>query len=242
MGIKLIMFDVSSLDNNASVYGKKTSINSLSTAKSDFYDSFGSAMGDSIFSNDFSSTPSLALGNLDSYFCNMDIYSMFLNNNMPMYMQNYYFTNFYNTKTDLKSLKDVYDPSLGNKLANIAAKNASRTNTVGWCAKGTNDSLELAGFTNGETRVASAYQEADKLANHKNFKEVYVSRDDLSKLPAGCIVVWDRNSTGNRPGDLHGHITVTLGNGQEASDHVQSMYLKGARYRVFVPVSQNRVA
>lgn len=236
------MFDVSSLDNNASIYyNKKSATSPIPGGGNDFYASFSNAaIGDNSIFSENDSLPSFDLDNLSPFSYNMDLYSMLLNNQMPIYMQQYYFTDFYNTRTDLKALKDVYNPSLGNKLANIAAKNASRTNTVGWCAKGTNDSLEIAGLAGGETRVASAYQEANKLANHKNFKEVSVSRGDLTKLPAGCIVVWDRNLNGNSPGDKHGHITVTLGNGQEASDHVQNMYMKGSRYRVFVPVSGNR--
>lgn len=164
------------------------------------------------------------------------LFDLFLKNQMPPFMMNTFFTNNYNTKTDLKALKDVYNPDLANKLANIAEKNAYKTNTVGWCARGTNDALEMAGLSKGETRVASAYQAEDKLRNHKNFREVAVSREDLAKLPAGCVIVWQAS-----PGRPHGHIAVTLGDGREASDHVQSLRTdRPAAYSVFVPVGNKK--
>lgn len=136
----------------------------------------------------------------------------------------------FNTKTNLPSLKNVYDEDLGNSLANIANKNAKQMNTVGYCARGTNRALEQAGLTNGETRVASAFQADGLLSKHKNFKEVKVSKDELKNLPAGCVIVWQASA-----GHKHGHIAVTLGNGKEASDHVQNLVIRNAQFSVFVP-------
>jgi hypothetical protein len=79
----------------------------------------------------------------------------------------------------------------------------------------------------------SAYQAADQLARSDRFREVSVSPDQLRSLPPGAVVVWGR--TDRSP---HGHISVALGNGQEASDHIQTQMtsLRGAQnYRVFVP-------
>lgn len=201
------------------------------------------------FSDDsinFSSNPfsfsGANLGYFNYFSSDLAMFDMFMNNQMPFAMQQDLFTKTYNTNTNLPALASVYNADLGNRLANIAERNASKTNTVGWCARGTNDSLELAGITNGETRVASAYQEADKLAHHKNFKEVFVSREDLKSLPAGCVIVWDKNAAGTRPSDIHGHITITLGDGKEASDHITNTYMLNTQFRVFVPVGINQNA
>ena len=74
---------------------------------------------------------------------------------------------------------------------------------------------------------------ADQLARHSGFKEVSVSGSALRKLPAGAIVVWGK--TARSP---HGHISIALGDGREASDHIdiQRLSLRGdSRPRVFLP-------
>ena len=71
---------------------------------------------------------------------------------------------------------------------------------------------------------------ADQLAAHHRFTEISVG--DLRTLPAGAVVVWARGSS------EHGHISIALGNGQEASDHVTSQmtyHYGGGSSRVFVP-------
>lgn len=224
------MVNVSSIGNNFNIYDNQFASNPFANSDSSFYNS-------SLFSNNNFSLPSLSFDNFDFFTADLNLFNMLMSSQMSIAMQQDYFTDFYNTKTDIKSLKDVYNPDLGNKLANIAAKNASRTNTIGWCAKGTNDSIQLAGLASGETRVASAYQEADKLAKHKNFKEVSVSREDLKKLPAGCVIVWNKTGDASRLSGQHGHTTITLGNGKEASDHVQDLIMLDSEYRVFVPVA-----
>ena len=140
----------------------------------------------------------------------------------------------FNTRTDLPGLMDTYNPELGGQLAQVAERTASNRNTHGYCAGGVNDSLEAMGIVEpGETRVVSAYQEAEVLDDNPKFKSVAVDRGDLRNLPAGCIVVWDRTSNNE-----HGHISISLGDGMEASDHVQKqiVYNDGIAYRVFVPV------
>lgn len=204
------------------------------------------------FNNTFMTSPFglsyLAPFNLysDSYFFNQDLYffNMLMANQMPLTMQKQFFTTTYNTNTNLAELKDVYSPNVANRLANIACENARKTDTVGWCAKGTNDALQLAGLAKGETRVSAAYQEADILAKHPNFKEVTISKDELKSLPAGCVVVWDRNRDksrpDSRPADTYGHIMVTLGNGKEASDHVDNILMLNTSFRVFVPIERSK--
>lgn len=67
----------------------------------------------------------------------------------------------------------------------------------------------------------------------EHFREVSVSRDELSSLPAGAIVVWEAS-----PGHEHGHISIALGDGRESSDHITSqMTSRDANFHVFIPVS-----
>lgn len=121
----------------------------------------------------------------------------------------------------------------GANLAAVAKRAAERHSTTGWCYKGVSDALQKAfGFA---YRGASAYMAADKYAAHpEKFTEIKgLSSADLKKLPAGAIVVWD-----NKAGSKHGHISISLGDGREVSDHVQKQmtHHKGsAGFRVFMP-------
>jgi hypothetical protein len=72
---------------------------------------------------------------------------------------------------------------------------------------------------------------ANVLAKDSRFREVRLSDDEIRKLPPGAIVVSDKF---NSPGNPHGHIAVTLGNGMESSDHLGQLYLAGTQ-RVFIP-------
>lgn len=162
------------------------------------------------------------------------------------WMQNL-FDNSYNTAIDSKKFSDkrglaelqkVYNPQLSKKLASIAHQNADRTSTLGWCAKGVMDSLQISGLDKkGETRVAAAWMAVNTLGNSKNFQRVNIeNKKDLINLPAGCIIVWNKSE-----GHPYGHITVTLGNGKEASDHVQDLITnRNAEFAVFVPVENKK--
>lgn len=78
----------------------------------------------------------------------------------------------------------------------------------------------------------SAYMAADQLARHPKVREIQVAREELPRLPAGAIVVWDR-----APGRRHGHISISLGDGREASDvRRQQLTRYGPRFRVFLPL------
>lgn len=175
------------------------------------------------------------------------MFKMMMNNTMPVGLSNYlsndcpnfrtnYNANKFNPKTDMKQFKQSYNPEISEKLAKVAYKNASERNTVGWCMRGARTSMEKANLSNGEIRAASACQSEAILRNHKNFKQVDISREDLKNLPAGCVVVW-----GASQGHQHGHIAITLGDGREASDHVQKLITnRPAKYSVFVPAGVNK--
>ena len=119
----------------------------------------------------------------------------------------------------------------GEKLAHAARQVAGRMGSTGWCYKGVADAVGQA--LGVQLTGGSAYMAADQLTASGKFKEVSVSPEQLKELPPGAVVVWGK--TAESP---HGHISVALGNGQEASDHVQSQMtsLRGHRnYRVFMP-------
>lgn len=137
---------------------------------------------------------------------------------------------------------DIQGGTKAQRLAQIAERTATRMGTVGKCALGVNNSLIAAGLS---SERGHAYQKAEQLARDSDFREVNVSRDQLARLPAGAVVVWGRSAA--KP---WGHVTVSLGDGREASDHVQRMITggrygtdfgrgpdpQGRQFRVFMPV------
>ena len=128
-------------------------------------------------------------------------------------------------------LANTQGSALGQQIAQSAYQTANELGTTGWCAKGVRMALERIGI-NG-IGAASAYMVADKLAGDQRFREVQCTRDQLKSLPPGAIVVWGR--TDAHP---HGHISIALGDGREASDHVQGQItgMAGSTLRVFIPV------
>jgi hypothetical protein len=121
------------------------------------------------------------------------------------------------------------------KLAQTAEKEAQSRNTTGRCYAGVADAVSDAlGF---ELSGMSAYMAAPQLAQSGKFTEItqqFPTAESLKNLPAGCIVVWPK---GER--SPHGHISVSLGGGREASDHVgeQITNYRGVTsgFRVFMP-------
>jgi hypothetical protein len=116
------------------------------------------------------------------------------------------------------------------RLAAAARRQASLMNTRGWCARGVNRSMAAAGLATSP--LPSAYMYAQRLAGDSRFREIKnVSDAQLRKLPPGAIVVFEAYAGGRT---RHGHIFVTLGNGLEASDHIQRIGAHGTQ-RVYVP-------
>jgi peptidoglycan hydrolase-like protein with peptidoglycan-binding domain len=110
--------------------------------------------------------------------------------------------------------------AFGDKLGDAAQRIAQRMNSVGACAKGVNDALTSLGVPGR----GHAYQKAQQLAGNPKFREVNISSSDLANLPRGAVVVWGRS--GAKP---YGHVSIALGGGREASDHVQNQ-VRGGRY------------
>ena len=127
------------------------------------------------------------------------------------------------------TLKDAdYNEQKGEKLARAVSSNAKGFN--GDCALYVRLALEKCGLGTGER--GDGYEYAGILSRNKNFKEISTSGLDLSDLPAGCVLVYNRGTAGYS--SKYGHVEITLGNGKAASDGVTKNIKQGAR--VFVPV------
>ncbi|MGV3523916.1 MAG: hypothetical protein ACO1RX_06795 [Candidatus Sericytochromatia bacterium] len=135
---------------------------------------------------------------------------------------------------------------LGDQIADAARRvvpglrnpKTGRVPSIGYCMYGvrrTMDSIENStGIRlrqpNGANIVSA--KDADAAITRQfsdRFERVEINPNDynqLRNLPAGAIVVWGANpdrSTWERGGGWkHGHISIALGNGMEASDHIQA--------------------
>lgn len=136
------------------------------------------------------------------------------------------------------SVTGSYGPYLGAtgegaRLAQIAGCVGGQNGTCGKCLKGVNDSLQAAyGFRLSYPSAYMAKQSLDNMGDRfQNVTNQYRPASKLSSLPPGAIVVWDR-----KEGHPHGHISIALGNGQEASDHIQKQITGyGSSYTVYMP-------
>jgi len=123
---------------------------------------------------------------------------------------------------DDKGISDRNCRQTDTVLAQYGQKVATDMNTEGGCYTGVKHSLLSAGvikdygdMPKGDAKSAKEFFDL----NSSHFTKVPVnSVDDLKKLPAGHIVVYQNNEPG-RPG----HIAITNGNGQEYSDHTGNM-------------------
>lgn len=114
----------------------------------------------------------------------------------------------------------------GADLARYAGSHANGPG--GYCYKWVAQALAKFGVN---VHGASAYMGADQLAKNPKFREISVKPQDLPKLPAGAVVVWNKGN-----GHEHGHISIALGNGKEASDKIRTQITNyGTSVRVFIP-------
>ncbi len=114
----------------------------------------------------------------------------------------------------------------GRKLAAEARSHA--TGSGGWCFKYVGESLRKFGV---QTSGASAYMAGDQLAQSDKFREAKIDPKNFKKLPPGAVVVWDKGN-----GHPHGHISIALGDGKEASDVIRDQITDyGTSARVFLP-------
>lgn len=137
----------------------------------------------------------------------------------------------FNTNTNLPSLRDAgYNPTKAKRLAQEIAGISTENGFDNYCAKHVKESIAAAGL--GAYKNGHAYQMPQILADNKNFKEISAKGLNLSNLPAGCILVYDRGVSGYS--SEYGHTEITLGNGTAGSGGITHNIRSGAR--VFVPV------
>lgn len=121
--------------------------------------------------------------------------------------------------------------ALGKQLAQTAYQHATDgTGDGGHCFRNVAQDLAKYGIN---TSGASAYMAADQLASNPKVQEIKgVTAEQLKTLPAGAIVVWAAN-----PKNPHGHISISMGDGKEASDIMRNQItnLNGSSFRVFMP-------
>lgn len=116
---------------------------------------------------------------------------------------------------------DLRGSTFGRSIAGAAEREARRMNSVGRCALGVNNAL----ISQGVPGRGHAYQKAEQLARNPRFREVNMSPSQLASLPAGAVVVWGKSAA--KP---YGHVSVALGDGREASDHVARQIASRGRY------------
>lgn len=135
-----------------------------------------------------------------------------------------------NTKKEniSKSLYEAgYDFIKGQKLANIAKKNA--TGFKGQCATWAKNDIQKAGL--GEYIQGHAYQCIGIMDKNPNFKRVEISLEDAKKTP-GIVLVFGKGVAGYSK--TYGHIEITGGDGCAYSDGVTHNIKKG--YVAYAPV------
>ena len=134
---------------------------------------------------------------------------------------------------ELKAMGLEYSSEKGQKLAGTIQKHLK--GFTGYCSRHVSNALAESGL--GNERCGSAADMDSKLVNNQNFKEIKVSSaEDLKRLPAGCILVYEREAA--RYNAKHGHIEVTLGDGTAGSDGRTRNLRYTENMHVFVPVQQ----
>lgn len=133
-----------------------------------------------------------------------------------------------NYKTDNLKLDD-YNAFKGERLANIALNRS--VGWTGYCAAYVKSDIQAAGL--GSYKYGHAYQMSDILKNNKNFKEISPENVDVSKLPAGCVLVYDKGTEGYSK--KYGHTEITTGDGRAVSDGItKNLHKKPSS--IFIPV------
>jgi len=122
----------------------------------------------------------------------------------------------------------VQGSELGKRIAQRAESNAKAVNTPGWCLREVGKVLREFGLP--IDRHPSAYMALNDFRKSDRFQEIKVSKDQLKSLPAGAVVIWDKG-----PGLPHGHISIALGDGREASSTVRNQLNLSTQFWVFLP-------
>lgn len=151
------------------------------------------------------------------------------------------------TRTYTGSLSQ-YNPEKGNRLAEIAMRNAgfvidkgtkqvtNRTKDpqdfIGCCARYVQTDLTDAGLDDGIPRVGSAYLMTNSLRRNRNFAEISASTS-LRDLPPGTIIIYNRGAQGYN--ETHGHVEIITQDRRAVSDAITDNLYKRPSH-IFIPV------
>ena len=122
---------------------------------------------------------------------------------------------------------DLPASELGERLARAAESNARIINTPGYALREVSKVLRDFGFGLGNHH--SCFQLVADLRATSLLQEVQIQKARLTQLPPGAIIVWDKG-----PGLIHGHVSVSLGDGREASSTVRTQLQLNANFWVFL--------
>ena len=123
---------------------------------------------------------------------------------------------------------------VGEQLAERARQIAAARNRTGKCYRYASKAIEEV-VPDIEFWGIAAATGAEILDQDPRFRELKgLDPADLPYLPAGAVVVWGKTRKSK-----YGHISIALGDGREASDHIapQITSLRGyTNFRVFIPL------
>lgn len=140
-----------------------------------------------------------------------------------------------NTKVDedkiiIKGIE--YNKKNGEKLAQRVLDGLPANKTKPLCAKYVKEAIRDVGlgpYINGD-----GYYCQYILRANPNFKEINVKGKELSSLPAGCVIVYDKGDAGYSP--EYGHVEITLGDGRACSYIITNHIKPSDNAHVFIPV------
>ena len=122
-----------------------------------------------------------------------------------------------------------YNKTLGEKLSSYTKSHA--TGFKHSCAEFVSNALEKTHLSNGQR--GHGYEMKNILRKNSHFNEVAVADiKDLKSIPKGAILVYDKGACGYSK--EYGHVEVSIGGGQAASDGIQN--IKGKPSALFIPV------
>jgi hypothetical protein len=133
--------------------------------------------------------------------------------------------NLYNAVSELMGKDDLKDRMIARITRGKGdAAEWLKKGRKGYCAAGLKELLyDMNIFSNTERNASGHAEEmAPMFKKNANFTDVtdMVTNKDIAKLPPGYVVVLDKKKAGKNE---HGHVFMTIGGGQEVSDHIQNM-------------------
>ena len=117
---------------------------------------------------------------------------------------------------------------LGERLARAAESNARIINTPGYALREVTKIMREFGFALGNHH--GCFQLVGDLRSSALLQEVQIQKHQLLQLPPGALVIWDKG-----PGLLHGHVSIALGDGREASSTVRGQLQLNSNFWIFLP-------